>query len=96
MILDSGSQRSYVSNQLKNAINLPVSGTEQPEIKTFGSTRTVFREMENVQFMIQNPRNDFSIVLSALNVPLICAPLQKQSIQFAQSKYKTSFGINSC
>ena len=88
MILDSGSQRSYVSDRLKNAINLPVIGTEQLEIKTFGNARTVSRKMENVQFMIQNPRNDFSIVLSALSVPLICAPLQRQSIQFAQSKHK--------
>ena len=44
--------------------------------------------MENVQFMIQNPRNDFNIVLSALNVPLICEPLPRQTIQFAQEKYK--------
>ena len=44
--------------------------------------------MENVQFMIQNPQNDFNIVLSALNVPLICELLPRQTIQFAQEKYK--------
>ena len=57
MILDSGSQRYYVSNRLKNAINLSVIGTEQPKMKTFGNTGTVSREMENFQFMIQNPPN---------------------------------------
>ena len=41
MILDSGSQRSYVSVRLKDAIKLPVIGTEQLEIKTFGNARTV-------------------------------------------------------
>ena len=88
MILDSGSQRSYVSRRLKNALNLPVINSERLEIKTFGSLNTVTREMENVQFMIQNPRNDFNIVLSALNVPLICEPLPRETIQYAQEKYK--------
>ena len=88
MSLDSGSQRSYVSTRLKNALNLLVINSERLEIKTFGSLNTVTHEMENVQFMIQNPRNDFNTVLSALNVPLICEPLPRQTIQFAQEKYK--------
>ena len=88
MILDSGSQRSYVSTRLKNALNLPVINSERLEIKTFGGLNTVTREMENVQFMIQNPRNNFNTVLSAINVPLICEPLPRQTIQFAQEKYK--------
>ena len=88
MILDSGSERSYVSTRLKNVFNLPVINSERLEIKTFRSLNTVTREMENVQFMIQNPQNDFNIVLSALNVPLICELLPRQTIQFAQEKYK--------
>ena len=77
MILDSGSQRCYVPTLLKNALNLPVINSERLEIQTFGCLNTVTRKMENVQFMIQNPRNDFNIVLSALNVPLICESLPK-------------------
>ena len=37
MILDSGSQRSYITNQLKTALSLPTEQVETMLIKTFGS-----------------------------------------------------------
>ncbi len=37
LIFDSGSQRSYISNRIRNVLELPATGTENLLIKTFGS-----------------------------------------------------------
>ena len=38
IILDSGSQRTYLTNNLKNTLQLPTLEKKQVSIKTFGST----------------------------------------------------------
>ena len=43
--------------------------------------------------MIQNPWNDFHLVMTALAVPAICKPLARQTIQFAQEKYSHLSGL---
>ena len=37
VLLDQGSQRSYITSQLKEKLNLPVLGKENMIIKTFGA-----------------------------------------------------------
>ena len=56
-------------------LNLPVVNLERMEIKTFGNYQTITHELDEVQFMIQNRQNDFSIVMSGLAVPAICKSL---------------------
>ena len=63
------------------------------EIKTFGNCQTIAHELDEVQFIIQNPRNDFHLVMTALAAPAICKPLAKQTIQFAQEKYSHLSGL---
>ena len=74
-------------------LNLPVVNRERMEIKTFDDYRTIARELDEVQFMIQNPQNDFHLVMTALAVPAICKPLARQTIQFAQEKYSHLSGL---
>ena len=38
LMIDSGSQRSYISSELRHKLNLPKFRTEQLLIKTFGNT----------------------------------------------------------
>ena len=74
-------------------LNLPVVNRERIEIKTFGNYQTITRELDEVQLMIQNRRNDFSLVMSGLAVPAICKHLTRQTIQFAQEKYAHLSGL---
>ena len=39
-VLDSGSQRTYVTRRLRDRLKLPTIGTESLRIKTFGATET--------------------------------------------------------
>ena len=43
--------------------------------------------------MIQNPRNDFHLAMTALAAPAICKPLARQTIQFAQEKCSHISGL---
>ena len=93
LILDTASSRTFVSLRLMERLNLPVVNRERMEIKTFDNYQTITRELDEVQFMIQNRRNDFSLVMSGLAVPAICKPLARQTIQFAQEKYAHLSGL---
>ena len=86
LILDTASSRTFASLRLMERLNLPVVNRKRMEIKTFGNYQTITREPDEVQFMIQNCRNDFSIVMSGLTVNAIRQPFARQTIQFAQEK----------
>lgn len=48
-ILDSGSQRTYVTGELKNTLGLTAKSNESIVIKTFGSSEQRVREREVVE-----------------------------------------------
>ena len=75
LILETALSRTFVSFRLMERPNLPVVSWERMEIKTFGDYRTVADEFDEVQLMIQNPLNDFDLVMTALAVSTICKPL---------------------
>ena len=80
IILDSGSQRTYLTDNLKNILQLPVLERKQVSIKTFGSTdeRVEFVEVASLGIELKGGPN---LSLSAFTVPLICQPLQGQSVE---------------
>ena len=52
-VLDSGSQRTYVSSQLREKLRLPTVRTETIRIKTFGSTESSDKSYDVVHLDIQ-------------------------------------------
>ena len=54
LILDTASSRTFVSLQLMERLNLSVVNWERIEIQTSGNYQTITRELDEVQFMIQN------------------------------------------
>ena len=79
IILDSDSQRTYLTDNLKNTLRLPSQQKKQVSIKTFGSTDERLAQVDVVAFGIElNGEPD--LLLSAFTVPLICQPLQSQPV----------------
>ena len=77
IILDSGSQRTYLTNNLKNILQLPTLEKKQVSIQTFGSTVERLELVEVVALGVElNGEPDLS--QSAFTLPLICQPLQCQ------------------
>ena len=84
--MDSGSQRTYVTQGTKEKLNLPVKRTETLLIKTFGSAKKATRRCELVELGIRTQKD--TIVLSALVVPFICQPLTAQPTIDCATRYE--------
>ena len=89
VLLDQGSQRSYITSQLKEKLNLPVPEKENMIIKTFGagSNEDSITACDVASVKIMNPKSQFSIDLNLLTVLLICSPLQGQVVKCAKENY---------
>ena len=87
VILDSDSQRSYITNRVRNQLNLPTEKTETMVIKTFGSEEERIQTCDSVKFVLKSQHDQTGISLSAYAVPMICEPLQHQFTSQAQQSY---------
>ena len=87
VIFDSGSQRSYISSRVRNALELPSLHLENLVIKTFGSDSHRPKSCDVVQFCVSKAGGGLNLYLNAYAVPSICSPLCHQRIEFAKTSY---------
>lgn len=85
-IFDCGSQRSYITDRVKNSLQLLTKRTENIYIKTFGSSVGDIKRCEVVELCVV-ARNGSKIYIETLVVPMICDPLNSQSISDVQECY---------
>ena len=72
-------QRSYISEKVRNRLNLKALRSDKVIIKTFGQgEESKVQKLDIVQFKIKNKYNSNFIVVEALCVPSICSPLTNQ------------------
>ena len=74
IILDTGSQRSYVTGGLCEQLKLRPVGTEYLAINTFGKANAQPQKCELVQIEIKGHQNKKSVFITACVVPMICPP----------------------
>ena len=86
LIFDSGSQKSYVTEELKRALNLPVIAKEKLIIKAFGDSSPKVRECEIVQIGIKCVHG-VEVIMTAYAVPVICTPISNQVISGALERH---------
>ena len=91
-VLDSGSQRTYVTRRLRDRLNLPTIGTESLRIKTFGATETQNTSSDLVELGVKAEGNE-ALKLLALVVPCICNPLISQPINHSKQSYGHLVGL---
>ena len=75
MILDSGSQRSYITRQAKDALTLTPENKQYLSIAAFGSERSSSRLHEVVWIGVRMKHSP-NMELMLFTVPHICDPLQ--------------------
>ena len=92
LILDSGSQRTYVSARLREHLNLPAESSQRISIKTFGSTKENRQCVDVVRLCVATGQGE-GVELFAFVVPIICDPLQSQSIAEATHTYAHLKGL---
>jgi len=86
IILDSGSQRSYIVQRVALELNLPIEHTEPMIIQAFGSTNNKATDCQAVKFNLMTQAGE-NINMTAYSVPVICSPVIKQTVIEAQQKY---------
>ncbi|XP_028397211.1 uncharacterized protein LOC114521021 [Dendronephthya gigantea] len=88
LILDSGSQRSYITSRARDSLRLPTEHTETMLIKTFGSEEEKLTTCDSVNFILESHHDQTKLSLSAFVVPKICEPLQHQLTLQAHQSYR--------
>ena len=86
LILDGGSQRSYITQRVKDVLGLESERAEEVHIQTFGSENTRTQTVEIVTATIAfKEGGSIQVLFSA--VSLICEPLSCQPIAYTKQKY---------
>ncbi|XP_070395473.1 uncharacterized protein [Dermacentor albipictus] len=76
MLLDGGSQRTFVRQDVSRRLNLRVIGGEKLAIYAFGSERpSEERRCHRVECWLRNWRNNTRVRIEALEVPEVCGDL---------------------
>ena len=91
-IMDSGSQRTYITCRLRDELNLQTMGTESLRIKTFGSTESHSTTCDVVRLGI-NTKDGETLKMTALAVPVICHSLTSQPISHSRECYHHLLGL---
>ncbi|CAB3997663.1 Hypothetical predicted protein [Paramuricea clavata] len=95
VIFYSGSQRSYLTQRVRNKLQLPTGSTESLRIKTFGECETELTgSCETVNLAVGDITGRTRTQVEAFVVPVICAPLGNQEIDRAQVEYKHLSDLN--
>jgi hypothetical protein len=71
--MDSGSQRTYITDSLKNELGLVAEKTEVLNLNTFGNDQIQKRKCDRVRLQLRGQRKNIEI--AALSFSKICAPL---------------------
>ena len=90
-LFDSGSQRTYITEQLRRRLKLKRIRSEKIVIRTFGETNSVVRNLDVVKFKACG--NGINVLCEALVVPVVCSPLCGQNINYAKYSYTHLKGL---
>ena len=86
VLMDGGSQRSYVTDRVKEALSLPTEKQQKMLIKMFGSEQEAKRVCDVVRIGLRTV-GEADLEMPFFSVPLICQPLSHQPITFCKATY---------
>ena len=83
VLFDTGSQCKYLSNDMKNYLNLPVLRKEQILIKVFGTEDTCVKTVDTIPLKITSPIK--TIVTEAISGLAICSNILNEDVKIVPS-----------
>ena len=75
ILFDSGSQRSYITDELRDKLGLKVEGKEILNLNTFGISKYCKQSCTRIKVKIETLDHQF-IEITALSHPVICSPIK--------------------
>ena len=91
ILFDSGSQRTYISSDLRKRLKLQTSRTERIFIKSFGNKSSSVTTVDIVALKIINAQK--IVTIEAICTPIICADLINQNMPCVTSNYPHLKGL---
>ena len=76
VLMDSGSQKTYLSEPIVKHLNLKPIGQETMVVKTFGGKNGQSMNLNKYEFCVKGVNDGCSICLKGFSVPLICSPIE--------------------
>ena len=73
ILFDTGSQRTFITQDMKHKLELKTMGKELLDVTTFGSFQSTRKTCDIVSFSLSTEKEDIKI--KALVTPIICPPL---------------------
>ena len=93
IVLDSGSQRSYITEHVARELSLAPEGKQSMTIMTFGTSKEQPQACERVRLGLVQ-KNGQTRQLMLFTVPLICEPLSCQPVTLCQDKFDHLMGLD--
>ena len=88
VIFDTGSQRTYCTEALKDTLNLQPIRSELILKKRFAAEESVLKEIDVAQICVKSKTKSTNVYIEALSIPFLCSSIQGQSIETIDvSKY---------
>ena len=87
VILDGGSQRSYITSKARDTLSLRAIHQQKMAIKTFGSREEEEHHCDVVRLAVETVNRQV-LQLELFVVPLICEPLSNQPIEFCKLEFQ--------
>ena len=78
MLFDTGSQRSYISDEIRNYLKLSVLRKERISFKTLGKVEPIIKTVDIVQLKVLRPSK--SVVIEAICTPFIYSDILSQNV----------------
>ena len=93
IVFDSCSQKSYMSNRLKNSLELQPVNKQSLLVKTFGNDSPKLMSCDLVQVSI-TAVDGLEVYVNAFSVPFICSPISNHAVEVAVEKYAHLSGLD--
>ena len=93
IVFDSCSQKSYISNRLRNALGLQPVRKQSLLVKTFGNDSPKLMSCDLVQVSV-TASDGLELYVSAFSVPIICSPISNQAVELATKNYPHLSGLD--
>ena len=86
VVLDSGSQRSYLTERMQKDLGIEATTTQRLSIAVFGSKRAPAKPYDIVTLGVQT-RTESDLEIDLFAVPHICDPLTMQPLSISPDRY---------
>ena len=88
VLLDRRSQKTYLSDTVRDFLQLDTISKQNVQIKTFGNTKGQLKESGEFKFVLGGWNgNGLQIYLSGFSVTVVCGSVNGQKVKFAKSNY---------